>query len=291
MALLVALAPMTRIPYTFASPVALPRISTVAAPARIPYRVARRSWNTHHSRKFARPRSRPACVHGHTDGPAPPAGPRQRRSFVVVGAIRSQRSHNKMLFVSGLFSLAASLPLKCTTTSFPTDLTGKSCDGLQPAGPAADAAACAAICCARGEAACSTWNFKHAGGGFPAQCYIGIATHCDTTISAQVRRRPARRAGDPAALAVPVERRQVLLDGRERAVEFDYIYPPGDVAAVMYGKIRTGSTSSAARAAAAARRAISSSTARRGSRRARSTISSTRATARTARRATTPTRT
>ena len=35
----------------------------------------------------------------------------------------------------------------------------------------------------------------------------------------QVRRRPARRAGDPAARAVPVERRQVLLDGRERAVE------------------------------------------------------------------------
>ena len=142
-----------------------------------------------------------------------------------------------MLFVfSGLFSLAASLPLKCTTSSFPTDLTGKSCDGLQPAGPAADAAACAAICCAQGEAVCSTWNFKHAGGGFPAQCYIGIATHCDTTISPKYDGGQRGVPAIPPLSPCPWSGGKFCSMGASAPSKFDYIYPPGDVAAVMYGK-------------------------------------------------------
>ena len=142
-----------------------------------------------------------------------------------------------MLFVfSGLFSLAASLPLKCTTTSFPTDLTGKSCDGLQPAGPAADAAACAAICCAQGEAACSTWNFKHAGGGFPAQCYIGMATHCDTTLSPKYDGGQRGVPAIPPLAPCPWSGGKFCSMGASAPSKFDYIYPPGEVAAVMYGK-------------------------------------------------------
>ena len=142
-----------------------------------------------------------------------------------------------MLFVfSGLFSLAASLPLKCTTTSFPTDLTGKSCDGLQPAGPAANAAACAAICCAQGEAACSTWNFKHAGGGFPAQCYIGMATHCDQTLSPKYDGGQRGVPAIPPLAPCPWSGGKFCSMGASAPSKFDYIYPPGDVAAVMYGK-------------------------------------------------------
>ena len=125
-----------------------------------------------------------------------------------------------MLFVfSGLFSLAASLPLKCTTTSFPTDLTGKSCDGLQPAGPAAPRRRVRRHLLRAGRGGLLDVEFQARGRRLPGAVLHrhGHALRRDDL--AQVRRRPARRAGDPAARAVPVERRQVLLDGRERAVE------------------------------------------------------------------------
>ena len=184
-----------------------------------------------------------------------------------------------MLFVfSGLFSLAASLPLKCTTTSFPTDLTGKSCDGLQPAGPAADAAACAAICCAQGEAACSTWNFKHQGGGFPAQCYIGIATHCDATISPKYDGGQRGVPAIPPLAPCPWSGGKFCSMGASAPSKFDYIYPPGDVAAVMYGKNQDRLHLFGGSGGGGGSKATSSSTAR-CSPRARSTTSSTRATA------------
>ena len=249
----------------------------------MPYRVGRRSWNTHHSRKkFARPRAlaesslssrshRPRT--GASDASVVVARPPVASAQDALRLQRPLRSRRKP-------------PRLRSTTSFPTDRpASRATASSRPVRPRTPPRAPPSA--ARRATACSTWNFKHAGGGFPAQCYIGMATHCDLDL-AQVRRRPARCAARALA-PCPWSGGKFCSMGAS-AVSSLHL-PARRRCRRHVRQSATGSTSSAAPGRRRLEGQHRLQRPRRGSPRARSTSSSTRATARTARRATTPTRT